>query len=974
MSRRYLFGPVTADFAQTNLREARARGDCLAFNLTHGADLSIAPTDSWGDVCRGLPVGWQPDFIALWLPYTQVPACLWSAPVPLVCLAADWQILWHGYRRRLQALDLVLTDTLGVRALAKEGTGHARAANLYGCAPGFVEELWPEGPRDIDVLFVGNFHPAIQSERLAWLGRLAQLGKRWRIELHAGVFGADYRRMLARARIVFNRAVRGECNLRVAEALAAGALLFQEAENREVPALLTDRHEYVAYADENFEEVLHHYLEHEDERAALAAAARRCLHDFTFEALWQQALETIDGEWPELVERSQKRVPLDPDQELLARAWQAWSSQVADTALPAALAAALVSQPSSAELHNALGLAVTHAGQAHGPLNAALVRQAAGCFGRAVETDPSHLVAALNLVETLAGLEQKAHAVQHGRRLLALVERAESGEPAWLDAAHFPPGFDVFRVEWERAAWSHAGDRRREAHAKRALLRWRLHTLLGSLTDDLGHYHEAVLARPDLPTSRAALGCALGRAGRSAEAVPHLRQAVTANPFDLEAARAFFQALGDCGDSASQVRFAQERILLSRAAPKLVPAEAWFHDLPATGGELASIIILCCNELQYTQLCLESVLRHTRPPYELILIDNASTDGTPDYLEALRRQTVPQRVEVIHNYENLGFPKGCNQGLSRAQGRFVVLLNNDTIVTPSWLEGLTSWTAHPTLRAGLVGPTSNYCPPPQQVAAEYADLRGLNAFAEKRRRDWAGKALQVGRLTGFCLLVRREVFETVGGFDEGYGRGFFDDDDLCVRAREAGFRLLLAQNVYIHHFGSRTFAGQGIDCHQQLHSNYQRFQAKWGPERAAGYKLPEPGTLLVAPAPSHPPEAFRLDGTGDGSALNEGALVAPTAVVGPHADGRRMRFSLCLIVKNEEANLSGCLKSAGDLFDEIVVVDTGSDDRTKEVAVRFGAKVFDFSLVRQFLGGAQREPASCDGGVDFLARCRRPAR
>ena len=68
------------------------------------------------------------------------------------------------------------------------------------------------------------------------------------------------------------------------------------------------------------------------------------------------------------------------------------------------------------------------------------------------------------------------------------------------------------------------------------------------------------------------------------------------------------------------------------------------------------------------------------------------------------------------------------------------------------------------------------------------------------------------RLTGCCLLVRREVLQKVGAFDERYGIGFFEDDDWCIRAREAGFELLVALNVFIHHFGSRTFAGLAIDC------------------------------------------------------------------------------------------------------------------------------------------------------------------
>src|SRR5438105_3552369 len=111
--------------------------------------------------------------------------------------------------------------------------------------------------------------PAVQRERLAWLPRLARLADRYRVAIHADVFGEDYRALLRRARIVFNRAVRGECNQRTFEAAACGALLFQEAGNREVPAYFADRRECVCYTEHDLEELLAHYLDHEDERAAL---------------------------------------------------------------------------------------------------------------------------------------------------------------------------------------------------------------------------------------------------------------------------------------------------------------------------------------------------------------------------------------------------------------------------------------------------------------------------------------------------------------------------------------------------------------------------------------------------------------------------------------------------------------------------------------------------------------------------------
>src|SRR5262245_23049544 len=111
MTRRYLYGPVTADFAKENLQAERDAGTCLAFNTVGDADLKIGHSDNWDSICEQRPAGWQPDFIALYLPYTVIPNCLWTAPVPLIGLAADWNLLWHYYRGCLHRCDLVLTDT-----------------------------------------------------------------------------------------------------------------------------------------------------------------------------------------------------------------------------------------------------------------------------------------------------------------------------------------------------------------------------------------------------------------------------------------------------------------------------------------------------------------------------------------------------------------------------------------------------------------------------------------------------------------------------------------------------------------------------------------------------------------------------------------------------------------------------------------------------------------------------------------------
>ncbi len=197
------------------------------------------------------------------------------------------------------------------------------------------------------------------------------------------------------------------------------------------------------------------------------------------------------------------------------------------------------------------------------------------------------------------------------------------------------------------------------------------------------------------------------------------------------------------------------------------------------------------------------------------------------------------------------------------------------------------------------------------------------------------------KLSGFCLLIKRAVYDKIGGLDERFGLGFFDDDDLAERARRAGFDLAVAHDLFVHHFGSRTFVGNGIDAGKVLDENAQRFADKWGRTTPNGRRV-----------------SLRPFANGDGGTLRSVISIQVPAASEVHRDpevpavplppGERARVSLTMIVKNEENNLPHCLESVRGIFDEIVVVDTGSSDRTMEIAREFGANVFEFPWVDSF--------------------------
>lgn len=240
---------------------------------------------------------------------------------------------------------------------------------------------------------------------------------------------------------------------------------------------------------------------------------------------------------------------------------------------------------------------------------------------------------------------------------------------------------------------------------------------------------------------------------------------------------------------------------------------------------LISIIILTHNQLEHTKLCLQSIIEYTPQPYELILVDNGSTDGTIAYFRKFMNSH--NNVRVIANKENLGFAAGNNQGLAFANGTYVLLLNNDTVVTEGWLARMLS-VFERYLEVGIVGPVSNYVTGPQQVdRASYQSLEEMHHFAKQWSAEHVGQTMEVRRLVGFCLLCKREVIDRIGGLDEQFGIGNFEDDDFCVRAAAAGYKARIAIDAFIHHTGSQTFRGAGIDCQQTGERNWELFKKKW---------------------------------------------------------------------------------------------------------------------------------------------------
>jgi tetratricopeptide (TPR) repeat protein len=574
-----------------------------------------------------LPAGWKPDCVLLDLSRGAVPAGVWSAPVPVVALAGDWRLRWHYLRHVLPRCDLVVADPEGAQRFRALGLAHVHGSTLWGEGIGSGEPPAPEVGRDIDVLFPGAFHPAAQRERLPWVARLARLADRWRVQVQPADGQGDGE-LLRRARILFHHGGEAERPSPWRQAVEAGALLFLPAGAPAPLPLFRDRQECVRYTAEDLGPLLEYYLRHEDERRRLAEEAQRRLGAVSPAAPWAELLGVAEMCGQALAERTGHRPAWGRREELLARAWQALGGG-ADPTLAGDLRAALGDSPTDVSLRHALGLAAALAPAAPPAERAAA---AAVQFEEALRGEPRHVLAGLNHAEAFAAAGRAAEAADQARRTLAVLDGLPDLGAALLDGGHYPPGLDVFRAEWERAAWEHAGDPAGEARAKRGLLVWRLHGLLGRLTGELPHRYEAALARPDLPATRAALGSALLRAGRAADAVPHLRRATEGNPLDAAPARLLSEALGAVGRWDEQGRLHAERRRLRRVASDLVPAEPWFEEqpglatpTPAGRRQRVSLCMIVKEEEANLPACLASVADLVD---EIVIVDTGSADRT----------------------------------------------------------------------------------------------------------------------------------------------------------------------------------------------------------------------------------------------------------------------------------------------------------------------------------------------------------
>jgi GT2 family glycosyltransferase len=222
-------------------------------------------------------------------------------------------------------------------------------------------------------------------------------------------------------------------------------------------------------------------------------------------------------------------------------------------------------------------------------------------------------------------------------------------------------------------------------------------------------------------------------------------------------------------------------------------------------GNKVDIIIPVYNKPAMTLSCLNSIGSRTRIPYRLIIIDNASDEETGRSLEGYKASH--ENVVLIRNTDNIGWVKAVNQGIAASSAGYVCIMNNDTLAeTDGWLEGLIE-------------------------AADSSDDIGLvNPEFDSRRSVPCSGIIEIDFCRGYCVLIKRAVIDKIGGLDESYGLGYYDDDDYSVRAIHAGFRCVKTSAVIVWHLRDSTFTSLfSEEKRLALHeANKRLFYSRWG--------------------------------------------------------------------------------------------------------------------------------------------------
>ncbi|MCX6623779.1 MAG: glycosyltransferase, partial [Acidobacteria bacterium] len=267
---------------------------------------------------------------------------------------------------------------------------------------------------------------------------------------------------------------------------------------------------------------------------------------------------------------------------------------------------------------------------------------------------------------------------------------------------------------------------------------------------------------------------------------------------ELEHCRHLLSMGRDATDFADKLdaAMAENSPELTEARIRFAGENTWTHRVDtleqAIGARtpLISILIVTYNSASYLEPCLDSIARNTSyANYEVVLVDNASRDETSRIAREFAGDDA--RIRFFALDRNDGFASANNFAAARARGELLVLLNADTMVTSGWLTRLRNHlAADPTV--GLVCAVTNFSGNETKVAVNYSNQQEMEDGAMERATMHNRQSLEIAMAPLFGVMLRKQLFDELGGLDERFGTGMFEDDDFSMQVRRAGKRVIAA--------------------------------------------------------------------------------------------------------------------------------------------------------------------------------------
>lgn len=246
---------------------------------------------------------------------------------------------------------------------------------------------------------------------------------------------------------------------------------------------------------------------------------------------------------------------------------------------------------------------------------------------------------------------------------------------------------------------------------------------------------------------------------------------------------------------------------------------------------LVSIIIPCFNAVEYTKQCVKSILKNTDVSYELILINNGSSDGTKKYFNDLKKQIKPtkylKKITILQFEKNLGVAKSLNLAISKSVGKYICYLNNDVIVTKDWLKKIVK-VAKTDKQIGAIGTMFNEFGNKKFIKQVEKNKKLIDIVAQTISVKNSGKVKKAKTIHGLCMFIRKSVFKKVGLFNENIYPCFGEDIEFCERLKQNGYKLADITDVFIFHYWnksvrSKQFKKQNKSIENVMKVNRQSF-------------------------------------------------------------------------------------------------------------------------------------------------------